>query len=101
MLYVGEGYVKMMLVDKGKINCTFSTGPDNEYDDVWMTASDPRLARFPPGAMLRNGSLNFMSAILNCPVFVLACASTLKVLQAGLINANAILERSGFTAFDP
>ncbi len=42
MLYVGEGYNKMMLVDKGKINWTYSTGPDNEYDDVWMTASDSR-----------------------------------------------------------
>ena len=34
MLYVGEGYNKMLLVNKGKIIWTYSTGPGNEYDDV-------------------------------------------------------------------
>jgi hypothetical protein len=36
MLYVGEGYNKILLVDKGKIAWTYSTGPGWEYDDVWM-----------------------------------------------------------------
>jgi hypothetical protein len=36
MLYIGEGYNKMFLVNKNKIIWTYSTGPGNEYDDVWM-----------------------------------------------------------------
>jgi hypothetical protein len=36
MLYIGEGYNKMFLVNKGNIVWTYSTGPGNEYDDVWM-----------------------------------------------------------------
>ena len=39
MLYVGEGYNKMFLVDHGKIVWTYSTGPGNEYDDVWMLSN--------------------------------------------------------------
>ncbi len=39
MLYAGEGYNKMMLVDKGKVIWTYSTGPGNEYDDVWMLSN--------------------------------------------------------------
>ena len=39
MLYVGEGYNKMFVVDKGKIVWTYSTGPGNEYDDVWMLSN--------------------------------------------------------------
>jgi len=39
MLYIGEGYNKMMLVNKGKIIWTYSTGPGNEYDDVWMLSN--------------------------------------------------------------
>ncbi len=39
MLYVGEGYNKMFLVDMGKIVWTYSTGPGNEYDDVWMLSN--------------------------------------------------------------
>ena len=39
MLYIGEGYNKMFLVDKGKIIWTYSTGPGNEYDDVWMLSN--------------------------------------------------------------
>src|SRR5262245_1640757 len=36
MLYIGEGYNKMFLVNDGKIIWTYSTGKGNEYDDVWM-----------------------------------------------------------------
>jgi len=39
MLYIGEGYNKMFLVNKGKIVWTYSTGPGNEYDDVWMLSN--------------------------------------------------------------
>ncbi|MEO8561563.1 MAG: hypothetical protein ABI601_05780 [bacterium] len=39
MLYIGEGYNKMMLVDKGKIVWTYATGGGNEYDDVWMLSN--------------------------------------------------------------
>jgi len=39
MLYVGEGYNKMFLINGGKIIWTYSTGPGNEYDDVWMLSN--------------------------------------------------------------
>ena len=39
MLYIGEGYNKMFLVNQGKIAWTYSTGPGNEYDDVWMLSN--------------------------------------------------------------
>jgi hypothetical protein len=39
MLYIGEGYNKMFVVDKGKIIWTYSTGPGNEYDDIWMLSN--------------------------------------------------------------
>jgi len=39
MLYIGEGYNKMFLVNDGKIVWTYSTGPGNEYDDVWMLSN--------------------------------------------------------------
>jgi hypothetical protein len=39
MLYVGEGYNKILLVNKGKIAWTYSTGPGWEYDDVWMLSN--------------------------------------------------------------
>ena len=39
MLYIGEGYNKMVLVNKGKIIWSYSTGPGNEYDDVWMLSN--------------------------------------------------------------
>jgi hypothetical protein len=39
MLYIGEGYNKMFLVNRGKIVWTYSTGPGNEYDDVWMLSN--------------------------------------------------------------
>ena len=39
MLYIGEGYNKMFLVNQGKVVWTYSTGPGNEYDDVWMLSN--------------------------------------------------------------
>lgn len=36
MLYVGENYTKMFLVNNGKVDWTYQTGPGYEYDDVWM-----------------------------------------------------------------
>src|SRR5215471_18097932 len=39
MLYVGEGYNKMFLVNDGKIIWTYSTGKGNEYDDIWMLSN--------------------------------------------------------------
>ena len=39
MLYIGEGYNKMFLVNNGRIIWTYSTGRGNEYDDVWMLSN--------------------------------------------------------------
>lgn len=39
MLYVGEGYNRILLVNDGKIIWTYSTGPGWEYDDVWMLSN--------------------------------------------------------------
>ena len=39
MLYIGEGYNKMFLVNDGKIIWTYSTGGGWEYDDVWMLSN--------------------------------------------------------------
>lgn len=39
MLYIGEGYNKMYLINNGKITWTYSTGGGNEYDDVWMLSN--------------------------------------------------------------
>lgn len=39
MLYIGESYNKILLVDKGKIVWTYSTRSGNEYDDVWMLSN--------------------------------------------------------------
>lgn len=39
MLYVGENYDKMFLVNNGKVIWTYSTGTDYEYDDVWMLSN--------------------------------------------------------------
>jgi hypothetical protein len=39
MLYIGEGYNKILLVNKGKIAWTYSTGSGWEYDDVWMLSN--------------------------------------------------------------
>src|ERR1017187_738691 len=39
MLYIGEGYNKMFVVNNGKIIWTYSTGKGNEYDDAWMLSN--------------------------------------------------------------
>jgi hypothetical protein len=39
MLYVGENYTKMFLVNAGKVVWTYQTGPGYEYDDVWMLSN--------------------------------------------------------------
>jgi hypothetical protein len=39
MLYVGENYTKMFLVDGGRVIWTYQTGPGYEYDDVWMLSN--------------------------------------------------------------
>ena len=39
MLYLGEGYNKLLLVNKGKIIWTYSTGPGWEYDDAWVLSN--------------------------------------------------------------
>src|SRR4051812_14575005 len=39
MVYVGEGYNKMFLVNGGKVIWTYQTGTGNEYDDVWMLSN--------------------------------------------------------------
>jgi len=39
MLYIGEGYNKILLVYEGKIQWTYSTGPGWEYGDVWMLSN--------------------------------------------------------------
>jgi len=39
MIYVGEGYNKMFVVNDGKVIWTYQTGKGNEYDDVWMLSN--------------------------------------------------------------
>jgi len=39
MLYIGEGYNKIFLVNNGKVIWTYSTGKGNELDDVWMLSN--------------------------------------------------------------
>lgn len=39
MLYVGENYTRMFLVNEGKVIWTYQTGPGWEYDDVWMLSN--------------------------------------------------------------
>lgn len=39
MLYIGEGYNRILLVNEGKIAWTYQTGPGWEYDDVWMLSN--------------------------------------------------------------
>jgi outer membrane protein assembly factor BamB len=39
MLYVGENYTKMFLVNNGKVLWTYQTGKGYEYDDVWMLSN--------------------------------------------------------------
>jgi len=39
MLYIGEGYNKMYLINHGKTVWTYSTGGGYEYDDAWMLSN--------------------------------------------------------------
>jgi hypothetical protein len=39
MLYVGENYTKMFLVNDGKVIWTYQTGKGYEYDDAWMLSN--------------------------------------------------------------
>ena len=39
MLYVGENFTKMFLVNGGKVIWTYQTGGGSEYDDVWMLSN--------------------------------------------------------------
>jgi len=39
MLYVGEGYNTIFLVNRGKVVWTYSTGKGGEIDDVWMLSN--------------------------------------------------------------
>ena len=39
MLYIGEGYNRILIVNHGKIIWTYDTGPGWEYDDAWMLSN--------------------------------------------------------------
>jgi hypothetical protein len=39
MLYLGEGYNKLLVVNGGKIVWTYSTGPGWEYDNAWILSN--------------------------------------------------------------
>jgi hypothetical protein len=39
MLFIGEGYNKMFLVNDGKVAWTYSTGKGYEYDDIWLLSN--------------------------------------------------------------
>lgn len=39
MLYAGENYNKMFLINHGKVLWTYSTGGGNEYDDIWLLSN--------------------------------------------------------------
>ncbi|MGP8246836.1 MAG: hypothetical protein ACLQVN_20250 [Bryobacteraceae bacterium] len=39
MLYAGEGYNTIFLVNRGKVVWTYSTGPAGEIDDLWMLSN--------------------------------------------------------------
>ena len=39
MLYAGEGYNTVFLVNKGKVTWTYSTGKGGEIDDVWLLSN--------------------------------------------------------------
>jgi hypothetical protein len=39
MLYAGENYNKMFLINDGKVIWTYQTGKGYEYDDVWMLSN--------------------------------------------------------------
>ena len=39
MLYAGEGYNKLLLVNNGQVVWSYSTGPGGEIDDIWMLSN--------------------------------------------------------------
>src|SRR5262245_80502 len=39
MLYAGEGYNTLFLVNKGKVIWTYSSGRGGEIDDVWLMSN--------------------------------------------------------------
>lgn len=39
MLYLGEGYNTLFLVNQGKVIWTYATGKGNEYDDAWVLSN--------------------------------------------------------------
>jgi len=39
MLMLGEGYNKLLVVNKGNVIWSYSTGPGWEYDDAWMLSN--------------------------------------------------------------
>ena len=39
MLYIGEGYNTMFVVNEGKVIWTYQTGKGYEFDDVWMLSN--------------------------------------------------------------
>ena len=39
MLYIGESYTKMFVVNSGKVIWTYQTGKGYEYDDAWMLSN--------------------------------------------------------------
>jgi hypothetical protein len=39
MLYAGEGYNKLLVVNNGEVIWSYSTGPGGEIDDVWMLSN--------------------------------------------------------------
>ncbi|HEV2646824.1 MAG TPA: hypothetical protein VGU46_10715 [Acidobacteriaceae bacterium] len=39
MLYIGEGFNRIFLIDKGKTIWKYDTGPGNELDDIWMLSN--------------------------------------------------------------
>jgi hypothetical protein len=39
MLYVGEGYNTIFLVNQGKVIWTYSAGPGGEIDDIWLLSN--------------------------------------------------------------
>lgn len=39
MLYIGEGYNRIFLIDHGKTIWKYDTGPGNELDDIWMLSN--------------------------------------------------------------
>jgi hypothetical protein len=57
MLYIGEGYNKMFVINDGKIIWTYSTGKGNEYDDAWMLSNGRYPIKSPWAAIrLKNGN---------------------------------------------